>query len=148
MAWDGVNNQIKLFGTDEETPISTIDVNNIIETIDRTVEVTAVKFGYEDVPNGLTANQDYIKITSFIDNKENIQYLPYVKEENEISISGDGIVVVSKDMDGVKISHSTVDVVYPEETELGFGKGQYISGVNVNEFGHVTEIKTATISLW
>ena len=94
MAWDGVNNQIKLFGTDEETPISTIDLfgdssiaNNIIEnideTIDRIIDITAVKFGYEDVPIGLTANQDYIKITSFIDKKEKIQYLPSSFKSNQ-----------------------------------------------------------------
>lgn len=92
MVWDNINHQIKLYGNDKNNPISTIDIfgedniaNDINKSIERVVDITAVKYTYENVPTGLKPNRDYFKISVFNDNIETTQYLPYVKEEIDLN---------------------------------------------------------------
>ena len=157
LVWDDKNSQIKLLGIDKENPISIVKLfgdngtdgiaDKIAETIDRVIDITAVNYDYTDLPNGLTAKQDYIKITTLDGNIKNTQYLPYVKTEKEINISGDSVINVSKTVDGITLSHNKVEVNTINETENRFGKGKYVSNIEVNDYGHVTDIKTATLPI-
>lgn len=146
MVWDNINHQIKLYGNDKNIPISAIDIfgedniaNDINKSIERVVDITAVKYTYENVPAGLKPNRDYFKISVFNDNTEKTQYLPYVKEETGISISsGDDVILIENNSEGIKISHASIEQTIKIGNNSHFGESYYIENIDINNEGHIS----------
>ena len=152
MVWDDVNNQIKLYGIDKNYPISTIDLfgdnsvgEKIIENTDRVLNIETIRTDFENCPDGLLPDKNYFKITIFSNGKESIQYIPYLIEENDVTIIGDDVIIVNNTVSGITISHNTIDHVVNTNNTSNFGQSTYIQSIEVTDEGHIASITQATL---
>ena len=152
MVWDDVNNQIKLYGIDKNYPISTIDLfgdnsvgGKIIEKTDRVLNIETIRTDFENCPDNLLPDKNYFKITIFSNGKESIQYIPYLIEENDVTINGDDVIIVNNTVSGVTISHNTIDHVVNTNNTSNFGQSTYIQSIEVTDEGHIASITQATL---
>ena len=140
LLWDDNTKQIKLYGNDKNTHISSIDVfadggiaDKIVDSVDRVVNINTISTTNSNVPEGLSPNTNYIEIETLVGDRQIKKYIEYVKTEKEVSIVGDDIISVDKTPEGITISNAKVEQTIKTGNNSRFGESYYVENIDVTE---------------